>query len=55
MEFGEAPWDAAMEIMIDFGHENVVLTAPKRALKHEFEKHLDGIKKLRDAGIADLE
>ncbi|MBI9047323.1 MAG: hypothetical protein JEZ06_22740 [Anaerolineaceae bacterium] len=53
--FGLAPWSTYLSFLVRSEFEDIILTAPKNSSKLEFNDHLDGIKKLRDTGIADID
>lgn len=44
-------WATSIEFLLNRGDPDVVLVAPKRA--RDYRRLLDGLKKLRDAGVAD--
>ena len=46
-------WDGYIRSLLKDGWEDTILTVPKRAPKERYMKYLDGIKKLRDAGVAE--
>ena len=46
-------WEAELEFFLDEGNPDIVLVAPKR--DRQFRHVIDGLKALRDAGIAELD
>jgi hypothetical protein len=44
-------WATSLQFMLNRGDEDIVLVAPKRHRK--FKVLLDGLKRLRDAGVAE--
>jgi len=51
IDFGTAAWGTAISFFLDRGDPDLVLVAAKRNKK--FREQLDGLKKLRDAGVAE--
>jgi hypothetical protein len=51
IDFGSAAWGTAIEFFLERGDPDLVLVASKRHKK--FRNLLDGLKKLRDAGVAE--
>lgn len=51
IEFGPAAWGTAIDFFIERGDPDLVLVAPKR--HRQFKALLDGLRKLRDAGVAE--
>ncbi len=52
IDLSKTYWDVTIELMLKEGREDVVLVVPKRAGKKRADL-IDGIKRLRDAGVAD--
>lgn len=51
VDLSKTSWATAIEFLLEFGYPDVVLVAPKRHRK--FREFLDGLKKLRDVGVAE--
>jgi len=51
LDLSRTYWTTAIEYLLDFGLTDLVLVAPKRGLK--YRELLDGLKMLRDAGVAE--
>jgi hypothetical protein len=51
LDLSKTPWDTGIEFMLNRGDADVVLVAGKRDRK--FRDLLDGLRKLRDAGVAE--
>ena len=51
IDFGPAAWGTAISFFLERGDPDLVLVAPKRHKK--FRDLLDGLKRLRDAGVAE--
>lgn len=51
LDFSKTYWPDAIELFLEGGLSSVVLVAPKRV--SSFRKLLDGLEKLRDAGVAE--
>jgi hypothetical protein len=54
LDLSATPWDVALENMILFNWSDRVLVAPK-ANRRDFERHLNGLRALRRAGVAELD
>ncbi|MBI9052146.1 MAG: hypothetical protein JEZ00_22210 [Anaerolineaceae bacterium] len=55
IDLSDTPWAVAIDFLLTFGWDDIVLTVPKGSSKRRIEKCQDGIKKLRDYGIAELD
>jgi hypothetical protein len=51
MDLSDTYWPISLEMFLEGGLDSEVLVAPNRI--REFHKLLDGLKKLRDAGVAE--
>ncbi len=51
IDLSDTWWDVAIEFMLEDGEPDVVLVAPKR--HPQYRVLLEGLKKLRDAGVAE--
>jgi hypothetical protein len=51
IDLSKTYWATSLQFLLDFGFEDMVLVAPKRNRK--YLKLLDGLKMLRDAGVAE--
>jgi hypothetical protein len=53
LDLSKTWWPISMEVMLQMGYSDRVLVAPKRSPK--FQDALEGIRMLREAGVAELE
>lgn len=51
LDLGKTYWPTSLQFLLDFGFQDIVLVAPKRNRK--FRQLLDGLKVLREAGVAE--
>lgn len=51
IDLSKTYWATSLQFLLDFGFQDIVLVAPKRSRK--FRQLLDGLKMLRDAGVAE--
>jgi len=53
LDLGKTDWGGWIDLFLQSGEMDVVLTAPKRHRK--YREHLEGLKVLREAGVAEAE
>lgn len=53
LDLSKTYWATSLQFLLDFGYPDTVLVAPKRHRK--YRDLLDGLKMLRDAGVAELD
>jgi hypothetical protein len=53
LDLSKTYWATSLQFLLDFGYQDMVLVAPKR--NRRYAQLLDGLKVLRDAGVAELD